>query len=225
MTRESVPSQDESLVAYLAAITPVLFQLIGVISGGLVDVLKIDQFVSKSEFLNLANFIIMLLTLILISLSSFWDHNKFSFLKEGENGQSLPKKFWSKLKISALLAFLPWFIFVVIILNKNAFNANADLLSLMQWTSYIIAMTFTSFVIYVLVLLKFQNRRSTNLRENFTPRLIDSLRRNGHVEQPDVIVEFISPIKRVAIVKIKNRKYFINTEPTGEMTKIEKLKM
>jgi hypothetical protein len=221
----SKQQSSDSLISYLAAIAPALFQLLAVLSVGLVNVLKLDQFVLVPNFVNLANFLVILLSISIISLSSFWDYNKFGLLKEGENIFSQTKKFWNLLKICCVIAIVGSVIFVGIVINKSNITQFLELFAFIQWLSYIVLMTVISFIIYAFALLKIQERKNNNLFENYIPRLIDSLRRYGHVKDPDIVIEKIDREKLQAVVKLGGAsKYFVTTDFTGEMTSIEGLK-
>lgn len=51
------------------------------------------------------------------------------------------------------------------------------------------SMTFISYIIFIIITLINQQKNAKSLQENFIPKLLDSLRRNGHVKNPDIIIE------------------------------------
>lgn len=217
--------RGDSLISYLAAIAPALFQLLAVLSVGLVNVLKLDQFVLTPNFINLANFLVILLSISIISLSSFWDYNKFNLLKQNENIFSQTKKFWVALRVFFFLALFGSLVFVGIATNKSIIENNIEIWAFIQWFSYIISMTSISFIIYAYALLKIQEKNNRSMYENYIPRLIDSLRRYGHVNDPDIVIQNIDRQKSQAIVKLGGTsKYLVTTDYTGEMVSIEGLK-
>ncbi|OGC51258.1 hypothetical protein A2982_04140 [candidate division WWE3 bacterium RIFCSPLOWO2_01_FULL_39_13] len=213
---------SDSLISYLAAVAPALLQLLAVLSVGLVNILKLDQFVLIPNFINLANFLVILLSISIISLSSFWDYNKFNLLKEGENIFSQTKKFWRLLRICCLISVMGGVFFVGIVINKPNITASLEIWAFLQWFSYITFMTSISFVIYAFALLKIQEKKNRNLVENYIPRLIDSLRRYGHVKDPDIVILKVDRVNCQATVKLgRSSKYLVTTDFTGEMTSIE----
>lgn len=221
----SKQQNSDSIISYLAAITPALFQLLAVLSVGLVNVLKLNQFVLIPDFINLANFLVILLSITIIGLSSFWDYNKFGLLKEGENILSQTKKFWKLLKTCCGIAIFGSIVFVGIVINKSHITQFLEFFAFAQWLSYIIFMTSISFIIYAFALLKIHERKNNSMFENYIPRLIDSLRRYGHVRDPDIVILKVERDKHQATVKLGGTsKYLVTTDYTGEMTSIEGLK-
>lgn len=216
---------SDSLISYLAAIAPALLQLIAVLSVGLVNVLKFNEFVLAPGFINIANFLVILLAISLISLASFWDYNKFSLIKSGGNLFDQTKNFWFGLKIFFSLAVVGFFIFIAIVINRSNITSNIELWTLLQWTTYIASMISVSFIIYAFALLKIQEKQNRSAYENYIPRLIDSLRRYGHVKTPDIIIESLDRNTNQAVVKLGgNSKFKIITDYTGEMISIEGIK-
>lgn len=212
----------DSVIAYLAATAPALLQLIAVTSVGFVNVLRLDKFVLDPEFINIANFLVILLSISIITLASFWDYNVFALLQPAENIFNQTKKYWKILKISCVVSVIGFFTFMAIILNKPSIFAYIEIFTFIQWASYIISMTSMSFIIYSYVLLKIQERKSKDLRENYIPRLIDSLRRYGHVKSPDIIILSVDKQTNTAIVKLGgNTKFSVTTDYDGTMTSIE----
>lgn len=216
--------QSDSIISYLAAIAPALLQLIAVLSVGLVNVLRLEQFVLAPTFINFANFLVVLLSISLISLSSFWDYNKFTLLNEGENVFSQTKNFWKVLKIFEIISVIASIIFMGVILNKSDIKSDINFWAFTQWSAYVIAMVSLSFIIYTFALLKIQERKYKSLYENYIPRLIDSLRRYGHVSDPDIVIDKVDRETRQAEVRLGSKdKYKVTTDFTGDMVSIEKL--
>lgn len=215
--------KSDSILSYVIAIAPALLQLVAVFSKGLVEVIKFDQFVLHPNFINIANLLVILLSLSFISMSSFWDTNKFN-LHLGENFLSLSGKFWRVLWAFVIIAVLTSISFMAIVLNRNNITSYIEAWSFFQWLSYVLFMTSTSFIVYTLILLKLQEKNSKNLQYNYVPRLLDSLRRNGHVKQPDIIIDSIGDDKSKATVRFgaKGPRYTVKTNFTGEMTEIHK---
>ena len=226
MNGEQKPSpQGENLLAYLAATAPALFQLIAVISVGLVNILKISDFVIFPQFINIANLFVILLSLAAISLYSFWDMKKFSLIEhDKETFFDQEKKLWKTLRIAAVLAFMVIMVFISIGLNRPTLISFVEIWATTQWFSYITGLTLTSFIIYVFVLSKIKEKQSKIMFENFIPRLIDSLRRYGHVKDPDVVIKSIDRPTNRAVVIIENKFYLVQTGYDGEMQTIRELK-
>lgn len=217
--------KGDSLISYLAATAPALLQLVAVVSVGLIDTLKLDQLVLRPELINLSNFLVVILSISLISLSSFWDYNKFALLKPGEDMFSQVKNYWHILKMFCVAAFISTTVLIGIIVFKTRIINNIELWTFLQWGSYILSMIMISFIIYTLALLKIQERRNKDLYENYIPRLVDSLRRYGHVKNPEIEIQEVDRSSSTAVVKLGGAsKYFVRTDYTGEMTSIEALK-
>jgi hypothetical protein len=213
--------QNDSFINYLAATAPALLQLVAVLSVGLVNILRLDEYVLTPRFINMANFLTVLISISLISLASFWDYNKFSLLKANESIFDQTKKFWSLLKIVFLFVLMGFILFVLIAINKVKIDQSVEMWSFIQWFSYIVSMTSVSFIIYSYALLKVQEKNNKNLQENYIPRLLDSLRRNGHVDEPDVIIDSIDRENNMAIVRFTSaQKFKVITDYTGEMVSI-----
>ena len=217
--------KGDSLISYLAATAPALLQLVAVLSVGLVNVLRLDQFVLIPGFINIANFLVILLSISIISLSSFWDYNKFGLLKEGENILTQTKKFWRVLIIFCVIASTGSLVFVGILLNKVNISSYIEVWAFIQWSTYIVFMVSISFIIYAFALLKIQERQNKNLYGNYIPRLVDSLRRYGHVKDPDIVIMNVNRNELSAIVRLGGAsKYKVLTDFTGEMISIEGMK-
>lgn len=216
----------DSMIGYLAAIAPALLQLIAVVSIGLINVLRLDKFVLAPDFINIANFIVILISVSLISLSSFWDYNKISLGNQGEDVFTAPTKFfWKVLRIFLAISIIAFVIFVSIVLFKNQIVSNVELFTLLQWVAYITSMVSMSFIIYAFALLKIQERKNNSLMDNYIPRLLDSLRRYGHVKNPDIEIHQVNRNENIAIVKLGGEsKFRVFTDFTGEMISIEAVK-
>ncbi len=216
---------NQSIISYLAAIAPALLQLIAVLSVGLVDVLNFKEFVFAPRFINIANFLVILLAISIISLASFWDYNKFPLANQGDDIFSQTRKFWKTLKVFCLLSIAGFVVFLGIVLTKNAITHYKEWFTFFQWASYIVSMVSISFIIYSFVLLKIQEKNNQSLQENFIPRLLDSLRRYGHVRDPDIVIHSINRETQEAIVKLGGAStYRVKMDFTGEMLTIEGLK-
>ena len=86
-------------------------------------------------------------------------------------------------------------------------------------------MVSISFIIYAFALLKIQERQNKNLYGNYIPRLVDSLRRYGHVKDPDIVIMNVNRNELSAIVRLGGAsKYKVFTDFTGEMISIEWMK-
>lgn len=214
-------NSGDSVISYLAAVAPALLQLIGVISVGLVDTLRLDKFVLLPEFINFANFLVIVVSISLISLASFWDYNKFNLRKQSDDIFTHTKKYWNVLKIFWVIVITHTIVFMAIILNKEYF-IGSNVAVFAQWFSYVVLMVAISFIIYSFVLLKIQEKRNLELVENYIPRLIDSLRRYGHVKDPDIVILKVDRNNQEAVVKLGGAsKYSVKTDFTGEMISIE----
>jgi hypothetical protein len=217
--------KSDSLISYIAATAPALLQLLAVLSIGLVNVLRFDQFVLIPNFINIANFLVVLLSISLISLASFWDYNKFGLLEPGESIFSQAKKFWRVLISFCALATTGSLAFVGIVLNKEILIHNTETWAFLQWATYIISMVSVSFIIYAFALLKIQEKQNEESYANYIPKLVDSLRRYGHVKDPDIVIESINRNELQAIVKLGgSSKYKVYTDHTGEMVSIQGIK-
>jgi len=218
---DSKQNQADNLLAYLAATAPALFQLVAVTSVGLVDVLKLNQFVLFPQLLNLSNLFVVILSILLISSYTYWDQNKFS-MSQTIDIYKMNSGLWRAIKFFTILAFFSLLVFLGILINKSKLLTNVEIWGYAQWVSYILGMTSLSFIVYIFFLTKIRERQGKRLNENFIPRLLDSLRRYGHIKNPDIIVESInkSVMPPTAVVKIKNSRYVVSTDFTGEMTSI-----
>lgn len=216
-------AKTESLIAYLAAIAPALIQLIAVFSVGLANVLQLQKFLHTPDFLSAANFFVILLVLVLITLSSYWDNNKFSLMDIQDALHHSPAIIWRKLKIASIISFICICVFSIFGLNKEFYLFSFGLTSFLQWLSYIVGMTCISWIIYLYSIMKIQQRQAYNLQENYIPRLIDSLRRYGYVKNPDVVIEHIKRDDSQVFVRIDNKRYKVFTDFTGEMLAIENI--
>jgi hypothetical protein len=218
-------NKSDSVIGYLAAIAPALLQLIGVLSVGLIDVLKLSEYVFSPGFINIANFLVILLSISIISMASFWDYNRFALSKNKQDPFSDTKRFWKILKFTCILAILGTLAFVIVVIEKPRITSNIELYTLFQWLGYITSMVSVSFIIYSFVLLKIQEKRNRELYENYIPRLFDSLHRNGHIKNPDIQILNINRNELQVEVRLGGEsKYRVSTDYIGEMVSIEGLK-
>lgn len=226
---KSVQNGD-SIIGYLAAITPALLQLIGVVSVGLVGVLKLDEFVMAPDFINMANFLTILISISIISMSSFWDYNRYAINSSKKTNPTErfdlfedTRSFWKVLKVFCSIAVVGFFIFMYFVLNKSKFVENVEIFAFFQWSAYIVSMSSVSFIIYAFALMKIQQKNNKTLTENYIPRLVDSLRRYGHVENPGVTIDQVDPTHTFAVVRLGSKdRHKVYTDYTGEMTSIER---
>ena len=217
--------KSDSIIGYIAATAPVLLQLIGVLSISLVDALNLEEFVLLPRFINIANFLVVLLSVSLISLASFWDYNKFA-LGNGTSPFNQTILYWDRLKLAFKISLLCFILFIGIIIFKSAILNNIEFWTLLQWIGYIGGLVSVSFIIYSFTLLKIQEKRNNLTFENYIPRLVDSLRRYGHVKDPDIVIEHIDRNNLQAVVKLGGAsKYIVTTDFTGEMTSISGMKI
>lgn len=214
--------KSDSIISYIAATAPVLLQLLGVLSISLVNALKLDKFVLMPELINIANFLVILLSISLISIASFWDYNRFALSTNNTSPFNQTIEFWNRLKLAFRISLMSFFVFIGVIVFRPTLTSSIEVWTFIQWLGYIVGLGSISFIIYAFTLLKIQERRNNSLVENYIPRLLDSLRRYGHVRDPDIVIENIDRNKNIAVVKLgRNSKYIITTDFSGEMTSIE----
>lgn len=221
---DSSKNPENNLLAYFAAVAPALFQLIAVLSIGLNDTLRLNNFVLLPEFLNIANLFIVLITLGLITLNSFWDTNRINlYMTPGVilDFSQFPKIFWSNFKNTIVFSILTAILFILIVLNKEIFESYGGIWAAIQWIAYIGFLTSTSYFIYIFVLLKIQERNGRMLQENFVPRLMESLRRYGYVTNPDIKILTLDKNNSESKVSINGVTYKIKTTYDGEMISAE----
>lgn len=218
----------DNLLPYLAATAPALFQLVAVTSIGLTNILSLRTFLFLPEFLNVANLFVVLFTLTLITLTTWWDSNRFNLEFQPNtifDFTKSPKIFWKYFRITVILAILSGVIFLCIAVNKifieNYFESYTSFWTTAEWIAYILSLTLMSYSIYIFVLLKIQARNVKALQDNFVPRLMDSLRRYGYVNDPDIIIKKLDRNNGNATVIInKTDIYDVKTDFTGEMIEI-----
>lgn len=215
---------SNNFIAYIVATAPALFQLIAVVSVGLNEKLNLRDFVFNPEFLNIANLFVILFTIILITLNSWWDTNKFSLTDNSDQlifpFTKLTKTFWQNIKNVTFFSLFFGLIFISISLNKNFIPSNVNFWATLQWVSYISTLTLTSYGIYILILLKMQEITNKTREENFIPKLMDSLRRYGFVNNPDVKILSVNKYALEAYVLIENVKWKVATNQDGEISSI-----